>query len=340
MTSRCFSSFRIGIGRERKATPIKVLALTNADSVELFLNGQSLGEKKIDRLEGGEWEVPYAPGKLEGVAKKDGKEYARFSEETTGDPVALKITPDRPDLAGNGADAQPITVSAVDAQGREVPTANLPVTFDLTGPATIIGTGNGDNTSHEPEKTNERSLFNGLAQVILQSQRDSSGTAVLTAKADGITSAEARIGIKPAPPIPSVPPTDPIFALTKWRMSPISSNKPDPKIKIGNTDMNSWTDVQPGSLQKFEGGTWEAFTTSFTPDLAIQKNGGQVRFNEINGIAEVWMGGQLVGEKKDAGAGKLIVKLAPSNAPVTLTVLVNSNGAWEAGLSGFVIVEP
>jgi len=324
----------------KEGQPIKVLALTNADSVELFLNGKSLGEKTIDRLEGGEWDVHYEPGKLEAVAKKDGKEYARFAEETTSAPVALKLTPDRPELAGNGADAQPVKVSAVDAQGREVPTANLPVIFDLTGPATIIGAGNGDNTSHEPEKTKERSLFNGLAQVILQSQRDTSGVVVLTAKADGIISAEALIEIKPVPPIPFVPPTDPIFALTEWRMSPISTVRPDPKIKVGDTDMNSWVNVQPGSLQKFEGGTWEVYRVSFTPPSAIKKNGGQICFKEITGSAEVWVDDQLVGEKKEAASAEFKMKLGASIKPVILTVMVNSNGAPEAGLSGVVIIEP
>ena len=195
-------------GKEGK--PIKVMALTNAKSVELFLNGKSLGEKPIDRLQGGEWEVPYAPGKLEAVGKEDGKEVARCAVETTGDSVALKLATDRKSLAGNGADAQPITVSAVDAEGREVPTAHPMVTFELGGPGTIIGHGNGDNTSHEPEKGNQRSLFNGLAQVIVQSRPDSTGTLVLTARAEGLKPAEARIEVeqrrrcpRSRPPIPS-----------------------------------------------------------------------------------------------------------------------------------------
>ena len=280
------------------------------------------------------------PGQLEAVAKKDGQIVARFAEETTGAPVALKLTPDRPALAGNGADAQPITVSAVDAQGREVPTANNPITFDLTGPANILGTGNGDNTSHEPEQTNQRSLFNGLAQVTLQSQRDSSGTAVLTAKADGLATAQTSIEIKPAPPIPSVPPVDPLFTLVKWRMSPISTDKPDPKAQIGDTDMNTWSSVQIPSLQKFEGGTWESYRISFTPTPDIQKTGGHIRFKKITGTAEVWLDDQMAGEKQGASDAELIVKLPPSNQPITLTVLVNSNGAPQAGLTGTVMVEP
>ena len=118
-----------------------------------------------------DWQVPYAPGRLEAVAKKDGKEVARYSVETTGEPVALRLTPDRTTLAGDGDDAVPVTVEALDQDGRPVPTANLPVEFEISGPGAIIGVGNGDPTCHEPDKGNKRSLFNGLAQVILQSQR-------------------------------------------------------------------------------------------------------------------------------------------------------------------------
>ena len=60
-----------------------------------------------------------------------------------------------------------------------MPTANLPVEFEISGPGAIIGVGNGDPTSHEPDKGSKRSLFNGLAQVIVQSQRGGAGNLVL-----------------------------------------------------------------------------------------------------------------------------------------------------------------
>ena len=159
----------------RDGEPIHVMALTNAETVELVLNGKPIGEKSVDKYEMVSWDVPYEPGKLEAIAKDNGREVARFAVETTGPPVALQLLADRPSLAGDGCDAQPITVQAVDAHGRPVPTANLPVHFDLTGPGAIIGLGNGDPTCHEPEKGDRRSLFNGLAQVVIQSESRSSG---------------------------------------------------------------------------------------------------------------------------------------------------------------------
>jgi beta-galactosidase len=189
----------------KEGQPIKVLAATNADTVALSLNGKLIEEKKVHPFQMVEWQVPYAPGRLEAVAKKDGREVARFAVETTGAPVALRLTPDRETLAGDGRDAAPVTVEAIDAQGRPVPTTNLAVEFALSGPGANIGVGNGDPNSHDPEKGNKVSLYNGLAQVILQSQRDGAGDLVLRATSAGLKAAETTIKVGAASAIPAVP---------------------------------------------------------------------------------------------------------------------------------------
>jgi beta-galactosidase len=190
-------------GEEGK--PIKVMALTNADTVSLSLNGKLIGEKPVDRFEMVSWNIPYTPGRLEALAKKDDTIVARYVVETTGEPVSLRLTPDRKSLAGDGGDALPVTVEALDEDGRPVPTANLPVEFEISGPGAIIGLGNGDPTSHEPEKGNKRSLFNGLAQVIVQSRQDGSGNLVLSAKAEGLKPAETTISVREITLPPSLP---------------------------------------------------------------------------------------------------------------------------------------
>ena len=191
---------------DRIGKPVKVMALTNAQSVALFLNGQPLGEKPVDKYEMVSWDVPYAPGRLEAVAKTNGREIARTAVETTGAPAALKLIPDRPTLAGDGWDAQPVTVAALDAQGRWIATANLPVDFEISGPGDIIGLGNGDPNSHEAEKGTHRSVFNGLAQVIVQSRPDQSGPLVLHATAAGLKPAEITLNVVATPAPPFVPP--------------------------------------------------------------------------------------------------------------------------------------
>ncbi|HLO78486.1 MAG TPA: glycoside hydrolase family 2 TIM barrel-domain containing protein, partial [Magnetospirillum sp.] len=183
---------------------IKVLAATNADTVALSLNGQLIEEKPVHPFLMVEWQVPYAPGRLEAVAKKAGREVARFAVETTGAPVALRLTPDREALAGDGRDAVPVTVEAIDAQGRPVPTAGLPVEFDLRGPGATIGVGNGDPNNHDAEKGNTVKLFNGLAQVILQSRRAGTGELVLRATSAGLTAAEATLKLRAVPALPAL----------------------------------------------------------------------------------------------------------------------------------------
>jgi beta-galactosidase len=201
----------------KEGQPIKVMALTNADTVALSLNGKPIGRKPVDTYEMTSWDVPYEAGKIEAVATKDGAEVARFAVETTGPPAALQLVPDRPSLAGDGRDAQPVTVQTIDARGRVVPTANLPVQFEVVGPGAIIGLGNGDPNCHEPEKGDNRSLFNGLAQVILQSARESSGQIKLRATSAGLADGEAVIEVKSVSAPPEVA-----------RVGPSSKPKPQP----------------------------------------------------------------------------------------------------------------
>jgi beta-galactosidase len=101
--------------------PIKVMVLTNAEQVALFLNGKPVGEQLSDKYQMATFEVTYEPGILEARARNGGKEVARFDVETTGAPTAIRLIPDRVNMAGDGQDAQPFTVEIVDAEGRVVP---------------------------------------------------------------------------------------------------------------------------------------------------------------------------------------------------------------------------
>ena len=97
-----------------------------------------------------------------------------------------------------------ITVDATDEHNRRVPTADNKVTFAISGPGRIIGVGNGNPSSHEPDKASERKLFNGLAQVIVQSDA-ASGQIHLTASADGLKSADLVLNVKLATIRPAMP---------------------------------------------------------------------------------------------------------------------------------------
>jgi beta-galactosidase len=151
---------------------IDVWVNSNADNVELFLNGKSLGKKDMPRNGHLQWTVKYEPGKLEAIAYKKGKRLTA-KVETTGQPFEVVVTPYKTTTLADGKDVAVINISVIDKEGREVPDAGNLIKFSLKGNGKIIGVGNGDPSSHEPDKCIEgawqRSLFNGKCQVIVQS---------------------------------------------------------------------------------------------------------------------------------------------------------------------------
>jgi beta-galactosidase len=155
----------------KEGEKIDVWVNTNADNVELFLNGKSLGKKDMPRNSHLKWEVVYQPGKLKAVAYKKGKKLEKVVETTT-EAYQIVLHPDKKIIKADGKDATVVNVSVVDKKGREVPTANFIVNFKTSGDIKIIGVGNGDPSSHEKDIFLEgdwsRSLFNGKCQVILQ----------------------------------------------------------------------------------------------------------------------------------------------------------------------------
>ena len=116
-----------------------------------------------------EWQVSYQAGKLEARGYRDGEIAMPTAVETTGAAASLALTTDRKGMNADGQDVAVITVSAQDAQGRNVPTTVNLVKFQVTG-GKIIGVCNGDSSFHESDKERERSLFKVLAQVIVQSK--------------------------------------------------------------------------------------------------------------------------------------------------------------------------
>ncbi len=177
---------------QREGEPISVWVHSNLDSVELFLNGKSQGSQKVQPLTHLEWKVPYQPGVLEARGIKDGKVVLTEKRETTSEPVAIRITPDRAMINADGEDVAVLHVEVLDKEGRAIPTADNPIQFKVTGEGKLIGVGNGDPNCQESDKGAQRSLFNGLAQVIVQAT-----------KTPGIITVEAYSGDWPPPKLPS-----------------------------------------------------------------------------------------------------------------------------------------
>jgi len=177
---------------QRNGEPISVWVHSNLDSVELFLNGKSQSSKKVEALTHLEWKVKYEPGVLEARGTKNGKVVLTEKRETTGEPVSIRLTPDRTEISADGEDVVILRVEALDKEGRSIPTADYPIKFKVTGDGALIGVGNGDPNCQEFDKAPQRSLFNGLAQAIVQSTRT-----------PGTITIEAYTGDWPPPKLPS-----------------------------------------------------------------------------------------------------------------------------------------
>jgi beta-galactosidase len=192
-------------GREGDEIPVWVHS--NLDEVELLLNGKSLGRQKVPRLGHVEWKVRYEPGAITAHAWKDGKLALTEERTTTGPAMALRLTAERTEIDADGEDVAILTVSAVDSQGRSVPTADVLVDFKFTGEGALIGVGNGDPNCQESDKDPRRSLFSGLAQAIVQSTK-TAGTIEIVAEVNvrnvSIEPAKITITTKQAPPRPTV----------------------------------------------------------------------------------------------------------------------------------------
>lgn len=168
---------------------VKLYTYTNADEVELLLNGKSLGKKRNNTADPKVrnrivWEnIPYEPGKIEAVAYRSGENrpVARHQLSTSGKAVRLVAEADNDEWKADGLDLQHILIEAVDSKGRRDGSASDMLTFSVDGPAEIAGVINGDMESNEMTTGNTRSLFNGKAVVILRSTREA-GNVTLTVK--------------------------------------------------------------------------------------------------------------------------------------------------------------
>lgn len=145
---------------------ILVTVYTNCDELELFLNGESLGKKTIEKYGHGEWNVPYTKGTLEVKGYENGLVVAVDKRVTTGKPVSLRLTADN-EFTANGRDIALFTCECLDSEGRVVPDASEFVEFSVATPATIVGTGS-DNCDHNNVTNSSRKMYMGKIRVAVK----------------------------------------------------------------------------------------------------------------------------------------------------------------------------
>jgi len=193
---------------DRIGQNVPVYVYTNGDTVELFLNGNSLGKRtkakeagtgyygSIDKYRLCFNDVNYEPGELKAVAYKDGSEIGQEVMRTAGEPAKIRLTPDRKELKATGDDLCYILVEALDARDTLCPLADNLIKFRVDGPAEIAGVDNGNPLSYEPFQADYRKLFYGKAMLILQTKEGQGDNIRITAEGDGLVPAEVIVQSK------------------------------------------------------------------------------------------------------------------------------------------------
>jgi len=191
---------------------IPVMAYSNGDEVELFLNGKSLGrkqrfsepvelpvaasvnaDKKFTSKYRLMWQVPYQPGTLKAVAYQGGRQVAVDEVRTAGAPARIKLAPDRTVIQADGDDLSFVTVRIEDKDGNLCPLADNPVKFTVTGAGAIRAVDNGNAATVELFNADHRKAFNGLALLIVKSQRGEAGKIHVAAASEGLAQGTAEI---------------------------------------------------------------------------------------------------------------------------------------------------
>jgi beta-galactosidase len=187
----------------REGQPIDVWVHANVERVELLLNGTSLGTQQVPRQSHVQWTVPYAPGTIEARGFHGDTQVLTDTRVTTGPASAVTLRADRATINADGQDVAVIIVQVVDAQGRVVPTADDQIVFAISGAGTLIGVGNGNPSSHEPDKGTTRQAFNGLCCAIVQTTTVA-GAIEISATAPGLATATVTVATTAVIPPPGI----------------------------------------------------------------------------------------------------------------------------------------
>ena len=179
--------------REGEVTPIYVYS--NCPKVELFVNGKSQGiEVRRENRYRYTWDdITYRPGKIKAVAYDlSGNILCEKEIKTAGIPSKVSLVADRAEINAGGTDLSFITAKITDKDGNLCPEASNLVKFKIEGEGTLLSVGNGDPTSLESYKNNQRSAFHGLCLLIVKSS-DKKGKIKISASSENLQSTSIEI---------------------------------------------------------------------------------------------------------------------------------------------------
>jgi len=179
---------------ENEGQPIRVDVYSDAEEVELVINGVSQGKKSAGAAVKltTSFDVIYSAGTIEAIAYKNGIESARETLKTSGVPFSVKLTVDRECIKAEYGDLAYITAEVVDEKGDCVSYAQNEITFEVTGQGDLIAVGSGKPDSEESFQSNHRKLYKGKVLAVIRGNGET-GEIAITATSDGLKAAQCIV---------------------------------------------------------------------------------------------------------------------------------------------------
>lgn len=327
----------------KKGDKVRVMAVSNCDEVELFLNGRSLGRKSNDICnDNAEWTVDYERGRIMAKAYKNGRCVAKTEQRTAGKPYAICALPDNTVIKNDGHDTAVLNYCVVDKRGVVVPYADNLIHFEVIGDGFVRGVGNGDPNSHESDIKPYRKAYCGWCQALITAKTGGEKLSV-RAYADGLEDALITFEVQNVAQ-PVCPQESNSYLLYGFTMSGVTSYKPDPLVNLADNDMNSFTPVTlvPHCHQRDFCNGWRIYRA--TPEIyntaEYSVSFSYARFH----YAEVYVNGVLVDMVNEHKNGNYVIPTfkAEAGTKVDIRILMrteNENEKYGAGLAGTVEIQ-
>jgi len=308
-----------------EGTEVNVRVYTNCDSFKVYLNGRFIDEYYVEILEQTLFTIPYEKGEITAVGYINGAEAARAAGRTTKEAAYLGIELSKDIMTADRFDAIAVNVAAYDEDGLFVPTAQHLVQFFIAG-AHIIGVGNGNQNSHEPDLAGYRHLFNGRCQAIIRNDGNSTDVSVL-ASAVGLKAANVTINtvIDRKFTFFSASVVD-TKVITGWKMfNGIFDEMPDPDISLASDDNNSFVpvvfDYDCQALLDNKYGKYALYRAEC--DLGRSNMPKSLCFDKVTGVVWIYMNGELVKEEDHRYGGRVEIEITNSmKGRYTITVIL------------------
>ncbi len=269
---------------------VRIAAPTNCDEVEILLNGVSVGRKPTNCIRTPMWNIDFKPGTLQAIGYLRCRKVAFDSITTAGNPFRVAVETDKTTLVADDRDAAIVNVSLADENGVFVPESAQKITFEASGDIYVRGVGNGDPNSHEPDVATYRNLYKGRCQAIISAKYGGkSGTLIV--KADGVESAKIDYELLESDEKNIAGAKS--GTISEMTMSAITTEKPDPLVKIADNDMNSFTPVSCiGCHQNDFHNGWRIYR--FHANLPENCRYGFTFLNFVSDHTEVYVNGKQI----------------------------------------------